>query len=55
MLSQQALGSDGKLIERPVMFCSRALTSAERNYSPTEGEALAIVFALKRFAHALYG
>ena len=37
------------------MFCSRVLTSAERNYSPTEGEALAITFALKRFAHVLYG
>ena len=37
------------------MFCSRVLTSHERNYSPTEGEALAIIFALKRFAHVLYG
>ena len=37
------------------MFCSRVLTSHEHNYSPTEGEALAIIFALKRFAHVLHG
>lgn len=37
------------------MFCSRVLAAAERNYSPTEGEALGIVFALKRFASVLYG
>jgi hypothetical protein len=37
------------------MFCSRTLSSHERNYSPTEGEALGIVFALKRFAYILYG
>lgn len=37
--------------ERPVMFASRMLNSAESNYSPTEGEALAILFALKRFEH----
>lgn len=43
------------MVEFPVMFCSRVLTSHERNYSPTEGEALAIIFALKRFAHVLYG
>ena len=37
------------------MFASRKLNSAESRYSPTEGEALAIVFGLKRFAHLLYG
>ncbi|XP_063952108.1 uncharacterized protein K02A2.6-like [Lytechinus pictus] len=35
--------------ERPVMFASRALTKAERNYPQIEREALAIVFALRRF------
>lgn len=37
------------------MFVSRVLTSSELKYSPTEGEALAIVFALKRCEHLLYG
>lgn len=37
------------------MFASRVLSKEERNYSPTEGEALAILFALRRFAHILYG
>ena len=42
-------------VERPVMFVSRVLTSSEVNYSPTEGEALAIVFVLRRCEHLLYG
>ena len=42
-------------VEHPVMFCSRVLTVSEKNYAPTEGEALAITFALRRFAHVLYG
>ncbi len=54
MLSQVRLVKE-KFVECPVMFCSRVLTIHERNYSPTEGEALAIIFALKRFAHVLYG
>ncbi len=37
------------------MFASRSLLNAECNYSPTEGEALAIVFALKRFEHLIHG
>ena len=37
------------------MFVSRVLSKAEKNYSPTEGEALAIVFTLKRCAYLLYG
>ena len=42
-------------VERPVMFVSRVLTKAEQNYSAKEGEALAIVFALRRCEHLLYG
>ena len=42
-------------VERPVMFVSRVLSGAEKNYSPTEGEALAIVFTLRRCEHILYG
>ena len=33
-------------IEYPIMFASRTLLQAESNYSPTEGEALAILFVL---------
>lgn len=42
---------DGR--EYPVMFASRLLTSAESKYSATEGEALAILFALHRFEHLI--
>ncbi len=37
------------------MFASRTLINAEKNYSPTEGEALAILFALKRFEPIIQG
>lgn len=37
------------------MFASRVLTASEKNYSPIEGEALAMTFCLKRFSHLLYG
>ncbi len=44
---------DGK--ERPVFFVSRTLTNTERAYSQTEKEALALVFALKKFHFYLWG
>jgi hypothetical protein len=44
---------DGK--EYPIMFASRTLIQAEKNYSPTEGEALAILFALRRFQALIHG
>ena len=36
-------------VERPVYFASRTLNSAERKYSTTRRELLAVVWALKTF------
>lgn len=41
--------------EHPIAFASRALTSAERNYAPTEGECLAAKWAFDKFRYYLHG
>jgi transposase InsO family protein len=41
--------------ERPIAFTSRSLSAAEKNYSQLEKEALAIIFAVKKFNQYLYG
>lgn len=41
--------------EHPIAFSSKTLSSAERNYSTIEKEALAIVFAVKKFHQYLSG
>ena len=39
----------------PIMFCSRKLWKPEYNYSVTEKEGLALIFAIKKFDQYLYG
>ena len=46
-----ALLQDG----RPLVYASRALTAAERNYAQIEQELLAIVFSTERFHQYTYG
>ena len=41
--------------ERPVANASRTLSTAKRNYGHLHKEALAVVFALKKFHQFLYG
>lgn len=49
----QPTGVHGR--ERPVVYVSRALTSAEKHYSQIDREALAIVFCLEKLHQYLYG
>eukprot|EP00731_Ephydatia_muelleri_P011030 Em0005g1616a len=51
VLSQQL--DDGRL--HPVAYASRSLSIAERNYSITELETLAVVWAVQHFRAYLYG
>lgn len=47
--------TQGDGTERPVMFVSRATNSAERNYSASELEMLAVIMALRKWRYALIG
>ena len=51
VLSQVSL--DG--IERPIAYCSQTLNKHEHNYTVTEHECLAMIFALKQFRAYVYG
>ncbi|KAL6738274.1 hypothetical protein Aduo_011837 [Ancylostoma duodenale] len=46
-------GRDGLL--HPLYFASKRLTAAERRYHITDTEALAVMFALKKFHYFVYG
>ena len=41
--------------ERPIAFASRSLSQSEKNYAQIEKEALALIFAVKKFHQFLYG
>ena len=45
----------GKKIFRPVLYTSRSLKGAERRYSVTEIEALAVVWAVKTLKSYIMG
>ena len=42
-------------IDHPIAFASRKLSTAERNYTTTEREGLAMVYALQKFRHYVLG
>ena len=53
--SQSGLGAALVQDGRPIQFASKALSDAEKNYAPIEGEMLAVTYGIKKFHHYLYG
>ena len=42
-------------IDHPIAFASKKLSTEEKNYTTTEREGLAMVYALQKFRHYLLG
>jgi hypothetical protein len=42
-------------LDHPIVFASRKLSTAEKNYMTTEREGLEMVYALQKFRHYLLG
>ena len=42
-------------VEKPIAFASKRLSEAERNYSQTDKEGLALIFAVKKFKYYILG
>jgi hypothetical protein len=40
-------------IDRPIYYASRLMNSAKWNYTTTEKETLAMIYAMKKFKHYL--
>jgi hypothetical protein len=55
ILYQQPEGSDNPRDRRYIAFASKSLSGAQKNYPATKRELLAVVFALRAFAHWLFG
>ena len=53
--SKKGLGAVILQDSRPVMFASRALTGAEKNYQNLERECLAMIWGMEKFHYFLYG
>ena len=41
-------------LEKPIVFASRSLAAAEKNYSQLDEEALAVLFGVKKFHTVVY-